>query len=104
MDKHSLLTVESIEAWIAKNEPWGKDKLAARMAAGELAGERAKAVLAYFARDAGFPLPEAVAQTNLEREALTSEARPVRNTWATRWVSWVAIVALALGVWRLVGA
>jgi len=94
MQKHSLLTDESIEAWIAENEPGGKDKLAAQVGK-VLKGECAKFVLAYLARDAGFTFSEAHAQTRL------SEARPVRTARVARWVGWVGITAFALGIWQL---
>ena len=100
MNKHSLLTKASIEAWIADNQPGGEDKLAARLVGGMLGADGDRSVLAYFAGDTD---RLRVAERVLA-QSLAGPARQPSGGWALRaaevapWIGQIAIVLALVAI------
>lgn len=97
-DSHSMLTEESVMAWISDHNPGGADKLREALSRGEFRGERALMAVHCLERvDALSELAEkAVKDALYIREVRAAER-------AARWAQLscvVSVVALAVAIWK----
>jgi hypothetical protein len=110
-EKHSLLTDESIEAWIAEHEPDGAAKLLRLVQLNHLTGVRARHVTVWFERNAARAqaakeLQDAELRRRevaaAERSAKAAEAAADSSDKSARYAALSALaaaVALIVSVW-----
>lgn len=95
VEKHSLLTDESIEAWITENDPGGLQKLIEAVVLGRLTGARRRYVDAYLDRKREASSAEA---KNLEhdlqmRNVRAAESSAVSARDSVKWAKTAAVMA-----------
>lgn len=104
MERHSLITDESVEAWIDENDPDGASKLLQALQLGHITGARARYVAAWFDRSTAAARTEQAAVegqraerniTAAERSANAAESAAASARVSARLALVGALVALA---------
>lgn len=97
-NSHSMLTEESVIAWISDHNPGGVDKLRLALSRGEFRGERALMPLHYLQRmDALSEHAEKAVKDALYIREVKAAERAAR--WAQLSCA-VSVVALAVAIWK----